>query len=168
MGNGKIAKLLNVAHEAKLDGLDFLARFSYATLVHEYNGIGPEWAGDKIRDWSTARFFIFEPAALIHDLRNYESDGSEDGFIFANREFLDNCLKLANHAYPWYSWRRYRARAVAFALYEFVQGAGGWIAWQQCADKSLSRHGLRPANTATSAAKIPKETYATGTAGSNH
>ena len=144
MDKRSVAVLINEAKAADLEGIDFLWHLDHATIEREYNGIGPEWAGPAIREKATDKLALFEPAALIHDLRNYESDGSEDGFIFANREFLDNCLKLANHAYPWWSWRRYRARAVAFALYEFVQGAGGWIAWQQCAEKNLSRQGLRP------------------------
>lgn len=127
----KIEALLVEANAAGLEGLGWLSQFPIETLAREYNGIGPEWAGAALREKATGKLAIFEAAALIHDLRNFESDGSDDGFIFANREFLANCLKLANHHYPWYSWRRYRARAVAFALYEFVSGAGGYIAWQQ-------------------------------------
>ena len=152
----KIEELLVEANAAGLEGLGWLSQFPIETLAREYNGIGPEWAGSDARDWSTHKFHIFEAAALIHDLRNFVSDGSDDGFIFANREFLTNCLKLANRAYPWYSWRRYRARAVAFALYEFVSGAGGRIAWQQCAARNVAKLNVeklrssQPSNLSTS------------------
>lgn len=140
----EIEALIARAQEAELEGLGWLARFSLDEIAREYNGIGPEWAGEKCRDWSTRKFRIFEPAAVLHDMRNAVSDGTDDGFIYANREFLNNCLKLANHNYPWYSWRRYRARATAFALYEFVNGPGGYVAWQQAHERYISRQGLRP------------------------
>lgn len=134
----QIKMLLEDARAAELEGLGWLAQFSLEEIAREYNGIGPEWSGEKCREWSTRKFKIFEPAAVLHDMRNAVADGTEDGFNFANREFLANCLKLANHAYPWYSWKRYRARAVAFALYEFVSGPGGYVAWQQAHQKNLS------------------------------
>ena len=136
MENEKIDSLVQRAVVADLDGLDFLSSYDYATLNREYNGIGPEWAGAPIRAKVTKYLALFEPAALIHDLRNYKSDGSRLNFNFANIEFLTNCLKLANAAHPWWSWRRYRARAVAYALYDFVSGEGGWKAWMDCYDKN--------------------------------
>ena len=135
----KILDLIEEARRAGLDGLDFLARFDLATLAREYNGIGPEWAGENARDWATAKFRIFEPAALIHDLRNYESDGTERGFHFANGEFVLNCLKLADRTYGWYDWRRYRARALAQLLFDFVEGPGGWRAWLEAHEKNVKR-----------------------------
>lgn len=134
----KIDALVKAAVLAGLDGVEFIQSFDYATLCREYNGIGPEWAGAKVRDKVTKYLAVFEPAALIHDMRNYKSDGSGKGFYYANMEFLENCLKLADHAYPWWNWRRYRARLVAHALYDFVRGDGGWKAWIDCYEKSLT------------------------------
>lgn len=133
----KIDSLVKAAVLAELDGVEFLQDFDYATLCREYNGIGPEWAGAPIREKTTRWFAVFEPAALIHDMRNYRSDGSRKGFNYANMEFHENCLKLADAAYPWYSWRRYRARLVAHALYDFVRGDGGWKAWIDCYERNL-------------------------------
>jgi hypothetical protein len=134
-----IDELVTAAKAAGLDGLEFLDLFDRATLAREYNGIGPEWAGEKIRAKVTQHLDLFEPAALIHDLRNFKSDGSRYGFNFANIEFHDNCLKIADAKYPWYSWRRYRARVVAHALYDFVRGEGGWKAWIDCCCKTKER-----------------------------
>ena len=128
----EIDKLIKTAVVADLEGLDFLYSFDRATLCREYNGIGPEWAGEKLRGKVTAHLDLFQPAAVLHDLRNFESDGTRRGFNFANMEFLENCLRLANWRYAWYDWRRYRARAVAYALYDFVCGPGGWKAWMDC------------------------------------
>ena len=133
----KIDELVKAAVLAELDGVEFLQEFGHSTLCREYNGIGPEWAGAAIRAKVTEHLALFEPAALIHDLRNYKSDGSRYGFNYANFEFLANCRALANAAYPWYSWRRYRARAVAYALFDFVSGPGGWKAWQDCHERNL-------------------------------
>ena len=133
----EIDGLVKAAVLAGLDGVEFIQDFDYATLCREYNGIGPEWAGAPIREKTTRWFAVFEPAALVHDMRNYMSDGSRKGFNYANMEFHENCLKLADHAYPWWNWRRYRARLVAHALYDFVRGDGGWKAWQDCYERNL-------------------------------
>ena len=138
MENETIDSLVKAAVEANLDGVEFLQEFDYATLCREYNGIGPEWAGAGVRVWVTRHADLFEPAALIHDMRNYESDGLRRAFNYANAEFLVNCLRLANGKYPWYSWRRYRARLVAHVFFDFVNGPGGWKAWRECYERNLN------------------------------
>ena len=132
-----VARLLEKAVTFGLDGYEWVTSLGFRTICREYNGIGPEWAGAAIRANVTKHLALFEPAALIHDLRNYKSDGSRYGFNFANIEFLTNCRALANAAYPWYSWRRYRARAIAYALYDFVSGPGGWKAWMDCFERNV-------------------------------
>ena len=129
---------MSAAGEAGLDGLDFMAEFDYATIAREYNGIGPEWIGEELRSKATSFLALFEPAAVVHDLRNYCGDGTRYGFNFANIEFHENCRRLADWKYPFWSWRRYRARAVAKLLYKFVCGPGGWVAWLQASEKRLA------------------------------
>ena len=123
------------AVEVGLDGLDFIQEFDYQTLCREYNGIGPEWAGEAARRKLTEHLAIFEPAALIHDMRNYRSDGSRFGFNFANLEVWDNCVKLVKSTYPWWTLKHWRARAVARLAFDFVSGPGGWKAWQDCYER---------------------------------
>ena len=135
----RLEALIDEANAAKLLGVDFLSTFNLATLAHEYNGIGPEWAGASIRSVVTGKFSLFEPAALIHDLRNYVSDGTEMAFHVANQEFYINCSKLADGAYPWYSWKRYRARLFASAFFDFVEGPGGWRAWLEAHERYIAR-----------------------------
>ena len=134
-----IDALVARAAEAGLDGLDFLAGFSYDELAREYNGIGPEWAGADIRALVTRHAAIFEPAALIHDMRNYMSDGTAAAFHYANGEFLLNCLRLAKQAYPWWRPRRYAAIAAANAMFDFVEGPGGWKAWLEAHEKFVQK-----------------------------
>lgn len=135
----EIDKLLNKIRETGLEGADFVFSFPRETIQREYNGIGPEWAGEAAREKATKFLDLFQPAALIHDMRNHVGDATRRAFDFANLEFRENCLKLADLAYPWYSWRRYRARAVALLLFEFVQGAPGWIAWIEASSKNLNK-----------------------------
>ena len=133
-----VAELYKTAVMAELEGVDFLAEFEDGVLAREYNGIGPEWAGEHVRDLVTGKLALFEPAALIHDLRNYESDGTEAAFHYANGEFLLNCLKLAKQTYPWWRPRRYAAIAAANAMFDFVSGPGGWAAWHDAHERNLS------------------------------
>ena len=134
----KIDSLVKAAVLAGLDGVEFLQDFDYATLCREYNGIGPEWAGETVRGKLTERLALFEPAALIHDMRNYRSDGTRFGFNYANFEFWGNCVKLVKDAYPWWTWKHWRARAAARLAFDFVQGPGGWKAWQDCHERNLA------------------------------
>ena len=136
----EIDALVRRAVEAGLEGLDFLSTFSYAELARGYNGIGPEFLGSTIRDKVTSRLVLFEPAALIHDLRNDVADGTRESFLAANDEFRRNCLKLANAAYPWYSLKRYRAPGVAQILYDFVSAENfGWRAWLEAHERFVER-----------------------------
>ena len=135
----KIDELCKRAVLAGLDGVEFIQGFDYAVLAREYNGIGPDGAGAQVRDLLTGEPALFEPAALIHDLRNYESDGTGAAFHYANGEFLLNCLKLAKQAYPWWRPRRYAAIAAANAMFDFVEGPGGWKAWREAHEKFVKR-----------------------------
>jgi len=130
-----LERLWQKAVTVGLDGVEWASSLGFATIVREYNGIGPEWAGAALRGIATKHLALFEPAAVLHDLRNFKSDGTRYSFNYANYEFLVNCRRLADAAYSWWNWRRYRARAVAKVLYDFVSGPGGWKAWMDCHEK---------------------------------
>lgn len=135
MENEKIDELVKKAVVADLGGLDILAGYSYEDLAKCYNGIGPEFLPAGARAKVTDYLSLFEPAALIHDVRYDDSDGSRYGFNFANLEFRENCFKLADAAYPWYSWRRYRAYLAAEALFSAVASEAGWVAYLESFSK---------------------------------
>ena len=130
---GKRARVRRLAEEARAAGLagaGWCVGLGVDRVAEEYNGIGPEFLPADVRAKVTEWLALFEPAALIHDCRTGASDGSREGFLAANDEFRRNCLTLADRAHPWYSWRRYRARAVAQVLFDFVSADGfGWKAW---------------------------------------
>lgn len=131
----KIDALVKRATDAGLDGLDFLASFSRQELAEGYNGIGPEFLPAGLRAQVTSFLWMFEAAALIHDMRNEVADGTRASFLYANDEFRRNCLKLAEKNYPRMVQdfrKRYRAKAVAQILYDFVSADSfGWKAWME-------------------------------------
>ena len=132
-----IAALIETARHVELEGAEWANRYGLAWLSAAYNGIGPErWPPElraKVTDW----LHIFEPPSLIHDADTTTSDGTRKGFEAANARFLVNCLKMANFWYPWWNWKRYRARAVAHLLYECVSSEAGWRAWQQAHERNV-------------------------------
>ena len=141
----KIKELINRIDEIELVGGDFISRFDCETIRREYNGIGPEFFNPKLRAKVTEFLAIFEPAAVIHDMRNFESDGKRSAFDYANWEFLENCRKCAAAEYQW-EWKRplrilkrWRAYAVAELMYKFVDGPAGWRAWMDCYGKNQKR-----------------------------
>ena len=136
----------------KLEGADFaldvrnsMSDDEFAAL---YNGAGPErWAQEvraKIGTW----LVLFLPAVFLHDIRFSFADGTRIAFNFANMEFRDNCRALADLAYPWYSLKRYRARAVGKVLYACVASPAGWQSWmektQENAVRAASRQNAQP------------------------
>lgn len=129
-----VAALVRIAKAAKLEGAEILYKYTIAELADIYNGIGPEFLPEDVRDKVTAYLSIFEAAALIHDVRFHEGDGTRKAFNYANAEFRDNCRKLAEFHYAWYNWRRYRAYAVATMLYEAVSSEFGWIAFTEASN----------------------------------
>lgn len=139
----KIDALLQRATDAGLDGLDFLYSFSTKELAEGYNGIGPEFLPEVIRAQVTSFLWIFEPAALIHDMRNEVANGTRERFLYANDEFRRNCLKLAEKNYPRMVQdfrKRYRAKAVAQILYDFVSADSfGWKAWLEATERRVKK-----------------------------
>ena len=136
----EIDELLKIAVEAKLEGLDFLASFTYEQLSAGYNGIGPEFLKPDVREKVSDFLHIFKPAAVVHDLRNELSDGTRESFTAANEEFYRNCCKLADYYYAADDPRRRRARVAALALYAFVSAKRfGWRAWLEAKERHAAK-----------------------------
>lgn len=130
MEKSKVEQLIEKAKSLNLMGLRFILGFSIDAICKAYNGIGPQFLPEKLRNKVTSFLGIFEPAALGHDLRSDQSDGTRESFDYANFEFYVNCHKCAKDAYPWWNWKRYRAYAVIDAMNEFnCSDRGGWKAW---------------------------------------
>lgn len=125
----KVRRLLSACAHYRLDGTALVASMPIAFLVQAYNGIGPDWAPEIVRDAYTALHADFEPAAFIHDTDTELSDGTHEKFVEANERFLTNCTIIAKSKYAWYNpvryWRLHQARSMYRLLVLF-----GWTAWQ--------------------------------------
>ena len=102
-----LTQLITIAKQENLEGLEILSEFSYLELLRIYNGIGPDRFPDWLRAIVTEANGLFEPAALIHDLR-YHIGGDYEDFTLSNDEFRENCYTLVKSAFPWYDPRRYK------------------------------------------------------------
>ena len=131
----KIERLMESAIDCELEGVELFSRHGFSVIRESYNGIGPEFFSPAVREKVTQFLALFEPAALIHDVRNEFSDGTRYSFNLANYEFLANCERLADEAYAWWRPRRYIARSVARILFDFVSGAPGWRAWKEAKER---------------------------------
>ena len=123
---GKICEKRQLSAQLELSGRELLDDSKMAQVV--CNGIGAAWMWDNLREVVSALNPALVLAADIHDLR-YEEGGGYDDRLKADREFLENCLKLAAHYYGWYDPRRYRARKQARKFYGILRVFGA-IAWK--------------------------------------
>ena len=99
--------LIAVCRKYELEGREILSGFTLEQLAHIYNGIGPDRFPDWMREIVTEASSLFEPAALIHDVR-YHIGGTIEDFTEANSEFRANCYTLIEDRFPWYDPRRYK------------------------------------------------------------
>ena len=140
-----VAELVSKAREAGLEGCDWLEQFTLEEITRGYNGIGPEFMPEWMRGITSDRLALFEPCAVIHDLRNDVADGTREKFLLANDEFRHNCLIMAERAYPQQpgvkdDLLRSRAKAVAEVLYCFVSAESfGWKAWLEATERAKAR-----------------------------
>ena len=120
----------------RIIGYTLLVYMPLEVLASAYNGTGPEFLPQKIRDMLDAACRPFLPAVMIHDVDYTFSDGSEESFRRANRRFFWNCIICANNAYPYHNWRRYALYIKAWAMYRAVSNPKfGWVAWIQAYNK---------------------------------
>ena len=101
-----IIYLAGLCEKEQLEGREILADFELAELARIYNGIGPDRFPDWMRELVTEASSLFEPAALIHDVR-YHIGGTIEDFTEANAEFRRNCDRLIAARFAWYDPRRY-------------------------------------------------------------
>jgi len=137
----QVTEFIEIARKANLEGLDFLDEFTVEEIREGFNGIGPEFMRDEMRQKISEDLEIFLPAAMGHDMRFNESDGTRQGYLYANDEFRRNCIKLADYKYGFFDRRRYRMRLVAEVLYLFVSAdCFGWKAWRDAYEKNMERN----------------------------
>ena len=120
----------------RLIGYMLLVYMPIEVLAAAYNGTGPEFLPQKIRDKLNSVCRPFLPAVMIHDVDFTMSDGSRRSFWIANLRLLLNCITCSNAAYPWNNWRRYALYIQAWAMFRAVSNPEfGWVAWIQAYNK---------------------------------
>lgn len=126
----KLQYVSELIDKAVLAGLDLgsIQGRTDEEIAATYNGCGPAWFPTLAREKLTKLLGLFEPAFMIHDSDFEHADGSTFDFSQANDRLELNCLKLAAHAYPWYSWRRWRAQAAAIEIASLCRRYG-WSAY---------------------------------------
>ena len=131
-----LTDIRDAAIRLHLDGAQHLAYLPLDVLAEAYNGTGPEFLPQEIRDLLDGACRPFLPAVMIHDVDFTFSDGSEESFKHANRRLLFNCIRCAMSAHPWTSWKRYALILQAWAMSRAVSHPKfGWVAWIQAANK---------------------------------
>lgn len=110
-----------------LEGLEVLTKFSTNEIRSIYNGIGPDNFPEWLRKIITESAGIFEPAALIHDLR-FSIGGTDEDYQKANDEFERNAKTLVKHKYSWWNYKRYiwLNKARRWANYCRIFGKVAW------------------------------------------
>lgn len=118
MDTENIIRNLHLIANLNLKGGEIAQDFTISEIERIYNGLGPDRFPDWLRELITLASGLFEPAALIHDLR-YHVGGTKADFTAANDEFRENCYTLVDAAYAWYDPLRYiwRFRAWRYARY---------------------------------------------------
>ncbi len=134
----KIAQLREAARRYDLAGAGLLDNYTDEDLALIYNGAGPDYLPEAVRERFTEYLGMFESALLIHDLRFSRSDGLRRLYNFANEELYLNCLRISETLHPWYSWRRYRLHGRAAIVYEACNSELGWMAWTNAYAKRIS------------------------------
>ena len=136
MTHPEITAIRDAAIRLHLDGSQHLEYLPMEVLAAAYNGTGPEFLPQKIRDLLDGACRPFLPAVMIHDVDFTFSEGSEESFKQANSRLLSNCITCAMDAHPWTSWKRYSLILEAWAMYRAVSHPKfGWVAWIQAYNK---------------------------------
>ena len=126
----EIAALIKKALELKLTDATWVACFSPEELATVYNGIGPEWLPNSIREKLTKYLAIFAPACLIHDFHYWIGDGTLKDFNYANDILEANCRKCINAETKWYQLLRRAAGYYAAHLMAEACRRYGWSAYR--------------------------------------
>ena len=136
----EIEDIRDDAIRLRLIGYTLLVYMPIDVLAASYNGTGPAFLPQKIRDKLDAVCRPFLPAVMIHDVDYTMSDGSRRSFRIANLHLLLNCITCANKAYPWNNWRRYALYLQAWVMYRAVSNPKfGWVAWIQAYNKNQKK-----------------------------
>ena len=133
-----LTDIRDAAIRLHLDGSQHLAYMPIDVLAASYNGTGPEFLPQMVRERLDGAARPFLPSVMIHDVDFTLSDGSRESFRQANNRLLVNCIACALDSHPWTSWKRYALIAEAFVIYRACSKLG-WTAWIQAYNKRQTK-----------------------------
>ena len=111
-----------------LQGRDAVLFLTLDELDAAFNGCGPEFLSEGVRQTLDRVTTVFAPAIMVHDVEFTLADGLKAAFDAANLRLLVNCAKCALDAEPWNSWKRYALLGESWAIYSACDRFG-WSSW---------------------------------------
>ena len=145
----EIQQLRELCDKYSLEGRGVLEKYTNEELSENiYNGAGPDSWIPAAREVLTKLMSLFEPVVLIHDVQFSESDALHETFERTVEMWKQNCKKIFDAEYPFWTWRQlrpaYRAArarwlAVMSAANAAVSGSAAFKAW--CAAHSARGDG---------------------------
>lgn len=129
-----ITTLLAQIKEFGLDADPAFFATDVATLDKTYNGAGPDWFPEHLREVLTELLETYEPAFCIHDWDYEFLPKSFMEFCHANDRLGDNCERIVRAHIPWWRplkrWEEYgKIALIVDACQEF--GYGGFMEAQK-------------------------------------
>ena len=118
-----------------LQGRDAVLALTLDELDAAFNGCGPEFLPEGVRQTLDRVMSVFAPAFMVHDVEFTLSDGLKAAFDAANLRLLVNCAKCALDAAPWDSCKRYALLGESWAIYRACDRFG-WSAWMAAYNKN--------------------------------
>ena len=114
----EVILLIDQIHQMDLERSDWFDDKTDLQLQQNFNGVGPDWMPDDLREVLSEYLEFFMPAVLIHDADFTWMEKTHPEFNLANKRLYRNCKKIISYKIPW--WRigsRLRRYAQARAMY---------------------------------------------------
>lgn len=129
----KIQQLRELCDKYGLEGRAVLERYTNEELSEQiYNGAGPDSWISGAREVLTKLMSLFEPVVLIHDVQFSESDARRETFDRTVEMWKQNCKKIFDTEYPFWTWRQLSA------LYR--RRRAYWYGVMQAGNLAISTH----------------------------
>ena len=127
-----LKKLMELCEKYELEGVRTVEKYTLEELAQIYNGAGPDSWIPAARDVLTALMELFDPVVLIHDVQFSESDALRETFERTVEMWKQNCKKIFDTEYPFWTWRQLSA------LYR--RRRAYWYGVMQAGNLAISTH----------------------------
>lgn len=115
-------------------GLDMKLDLTDEQVEYAYNGCGPEWMGDSVREFIDGLSEPLIPAVCVHDCDYSFGDGTVEDFNRANERLESNGIICADARYGWWNPLRYLVRRQA-RIYARMCKQFGWTSYKDAIAK---------------------------------